>query len=121
MKFELTFHDRNGTELNFGDIVAVSDGKHINFYAEVKWIEQQQVLAPFHTFSFHSFLKVNEVPDGAIKSSETRYNIWYLPESIEDTERFESYLMSWRECEIMIQKAAFRIKPMQQPAQQTLF
>lgn len=111
--FELRIYDRKGTELKLGDTVAISDGRHINFFAEVKWLEKEQVLAPFHTFSFHSMVKVDSIPADAVKSSEERYNIWYLPEKQEDNERFEDYLKSWRECEIALEKSMFRITPKQ--------
>lgn len=111
--FTLTIHDRKGTQLNEGDIVKVSDGKNFNFYSEVKYLEDEQVIAPFHTFSFHSFEKVDRVPDGAIKSSEERYGIWYLPDEVkepdEDGEQFKDYLMSWRACETPVERRAWRI------------
>lgn len=120
MAFELKIYDRKGTELHLGDTVMVSDGNKIHFYAEVKWIAKQSILTPFHTFSFHSFEKVNAVPIDAVKSSEQRYNIWYLAEGKEDEVRFEDYLKSWRECEIAMEKGCFRIRPLQNKIQQTL-
>lgn len=111
MKFELTIHDRKGTELKEGDVVAVYDRRAYTFFAEVKWLESEQVLTPFHTFSFHSFEKVDSVPENAIQSTEERYKIWYLEESEEDNEdgNFEKYLSSWRDCESLLEKRAFRI------------
>jgi hypothetical protein len=110
--FTLTIHDRNGVELNIGDVVKISDGKEFQFFAEVKYLYDEQILTPFHTFSFHSFEKVDKVPDNAIKSTETRYNIWYLKnkEIDNDAEHAERYLLSWRECERQLEKKCFRVK-----------
>jgi hypothetical protein len=98
--------DRKGTPLNEGDIVAVSDGYRFNFYAEVKYLEKEKALAPFHTFSFHSFEKVDKVPDNAIQSNEERYKIWYVQRelALEDVEKdhFSKYLMDWRQCEHLL-------------------
>lgn len=126
MTFQLTIHDREGTQLNIGDIVMVSNRNEFTFYSEVKWIEERQVLAPFHTFSFHSFLKVDKVPDHAIKGNNPDYDIWYLeiPEVDDNAAEFSEYLSSWRECERQIEKAAFRIKLLKSPiteTQMTLF
>lgn len=112
--FKLTLHDRKGTELKQGDIVKISDRHHFTFFCEVKYLEKEKVLAPFHTFSFHSFEKVDAVPANALKSSEERYGIWYLqPENAEEdpnSETFHQYLMSWRECESMINHRSYRIE-----------
>lgn len=111
--FILELYDRKGKKLNTGDIVRVSDGKRFTFYSEVKYLEIEQAIAPFSTFSFHSFEKVDKVPDDAIKSTESRYDIWYRPvESDEDLEAsdFEKYLMDWRHCENHIDKRTWRIK-----------
>lgn len=113
--FRLELYDRIGNKLSLGDIVKVSDGKGISFYAEVKYLESEKVIAPFHTFSFHSFEKVDSVPEHAKKANEERYNIWYTnsPE-LNDKEAAEyanEYLMSWRQCEHLIEKRCFRIEP----------
>jgi hypothetical protein len=110
--FKLILQDRKGNILNEKDIVKVSNGKTFTFYSEVKYIDKKGVLAPFHTFSFHSFEKVDKVPDGAILADELDYNIWYVPNAEPDeyAKDFNKYLMSWRECEIAIEKSAFVIK-----------
>jgi hypothetical protein len=112
--FTLELYDRNGVKLQLGDLVKVSNGKDFNFYAEVKYLESEQCITPFHTFSFHSFEKVDSVPENAIKSTEERYNIWYLntkdAEADNNAEDGKDYLMSWRECEHNLEKRAFRIK-----------
>lgn len=110
--FTLTIHDRKGTLLKQGDIVKISERGYFQFFSEVKWLEKEQVLAPFHTFCFSSFEKVNSVPKEARKSSEERYNIWYLDEKEKDpeSETFEKYLMGWRECEHMLKERCYRIK-----------
>lgn len=111
MKFILTIHDRKGVELNEGDVVAVFDRRNYTFFAEVKWLESEQVLTPFHTFSFHSFEKVDKVPENATLSTEERYKIWYLPEAEKDNEdgNFEKYLSGWRECEYLLENRCYRI------------
>lgn len=114
MSFILTIHDRSGTELQFGDIVKVHNDDKVQFYAEVTWMESEQAIAPFHTFTFHSFEKIDKLPYGVMKSTEERYNVWYIESPEEDTERFEGYLMSWRECEYQLKKKCFRIKPNKQ-------
>lgn len=76
--FVLKLYDRKGVELKIGDIVKVSNGKLCTFFCEVKYLEDQECITPFHTFSFHSFEKIKEVPANATKSTEERYNVWYL-------------------------------------------
>ena len=75
--FNLELYDRKGVKLKLGDIVKVSNRHNFNFYAEVKYLPNEGVITPFHTFSFHSFEKVDAVPEHAVKSTEDRYNIWY--------------------------------------------
>ena len=101
MTFRLTLYDRNGIALNLGDIVKISDGHRFTFYSEVKYLAQEKTITPFHTFSFSSIEKVDKVPDYAIKSTEERYDMWYLPnpDNDENGESHRDYLMSWRECE----------------------
>lgn len=123
--FKLKLYDRKGVELKLGDIVSVSDGKMITFFAEVKYLEDEQVITPFHTFSFHSFEKIDKVPDNARKSNEERYNIWYIyhDEADEDkaAELANNYLMSWRECEHLLAKRVFRIEQLNPLSQSSLF
>lgn len=106
--FKLKLFDRKGIELHLGDIVKISNGKYFDFFAEVKYLEDQKVITPFHTFTFHSFEKVDKVPENAHKSTEERYNIWYqyYDEAEPDTQakEFEKYLMDWRECERMLER-----------------
>lgn len=111
--FIIELYDRCGNKLQLGDIVMVSDGNRFNFYSEVTYLEKEQAIAPFHTFSFHSFLKVDAVPEGAIKSTEERYNIWFMRgdgESDKDADFASRYLIEWRACEHLIDKGYFRIK-----------
>jgi hypothetical protein len=111
--FILKLYDRKGRELNTGDIVKISNGKYFTFWAEVKYLQKEKVITPFHTFSFHSFEKVDKVPENATKSTEDRYNIWYVyqDEAEEDKEanKFEQYLMDWRICEHLLDDKCFRI------------
>lgn len=112
--FTLKLYDRKGAELKEGDIVKVSDGRRFSFFAEVKWLEKEQAIAPFHNFSFHSFDKVKSIPENAVKSTEERYNIWYVYDEFaeldEESNDFSQYLMSWRECESMLKDRCFRIE-----------
>lgn len=110
--FMLTLYDRKGQQLNMGDIVKVSLRGQFQFYSEVKYLEEEKAIAPFHTFSFHSFEKVDSAPEGAKLSTETRYKIWYVqdPENDEEADSFEKYLMDWRSCEHELEKACFRIE-----------
>lgn len=117
--FILRLYDRNGIELKLGDIVRISDGRYWHFYAEVKYLKDGAI-TPFNTFSFHSFEKIDKLPEGVVKSTEPLYNIWYKPsdmldESDEDylAEKFKAYLASWRYCEHWIDKECYRIEPMQ--------
>lgn len=110
--FKLKLFDRKGFELQLGDIVKVSDGRRIQFYSEVKYLSESQSIAPFHTFSFHSFEKIGKLPDNAILSlMETRYKIWYLvdPEADEAPD-FDGYLMRWKECERLLENNVFNIE-----------
>ena len=122
--FKLSLYDREGTELQIGDTVKISDGKDFHFFAEVKYLPEEKIITPFHTFSFHSFVKVNEVPANAIKSDEERYNIWYLyqddAEPDESAKEFSEYLMGWRQCEHLLEHRYFRINPIT-TGQQKLF
>lgn len=115
MSFILTLHDHHGKELALGDIVRVNTGtvRPNHFFARVTWLKDEQTIAPFGTFSFHSFEKVDSLPDNAIKSTETRYDIWYLEDEGEEqtAEIYEGYLMSWRECEDYLKKNCYRIRP----------
>lgn len=112
--FILKLQDRKGNELNEGDIVKISDGKSFTFFAEVKYLESEGIITPFHTFSFHSFEKIDKLPEGAIKSKEDRYNIWclYREDAEEDKEAadFNRYLTSWRECEHHLERRSWKIE-----------
>jgi hypothetical protein len=112
--FELKLYDRLGQELHEGDLVMISNKGYFNFYSEVKFLKDEMIIAPFHTFCFHSFVKVGKVPEDAILSTEKRYKIWYLND--EDAKKdsnhsdFERYLTSWRECEFHLDQKSFRIE-----------
>lgn len=112
--FELKLFDRKGQELKLGDIVKISDGKNFKFFCEVTYLDNEKIIAPFHTFSFHSFEKVDAVPANAMLSSEERYKIWYLlweeAEVDENSEKFNDYLMGWRQCEHLIDNRCYRIE-----------
>lgn len=113
--FKLSLHDHHGNELKLGDIVRVNTGNSYpsHFYARVTWIKDKQIIAPFSTFSFHSFERVDDLPEGAIKSTEDSYDIWYLPDNDEETspEIFKDYLMSWRDLEYNLNSRCYRITP----------
>ncbi len=114
--FKLTLHDREGTELNEGDLIKISDGKAFSFYSEVKWLADTQVIAPFHIFTFHSFLKVDKLPDTAILSpcsKEDRCKYWYVVSSKQELDKkanaYDGYLRSWLECEKPLEERTYRI------------
>lgn len=113
--FKLTIHDREGVELKEGDIVEISDGKNFKFFSEVKYDRERKVLYPFHTFCFHSIVKVDIVPEEARPCNEERYKCWYLPVPNKDdsAERAYKYLMSWRECERQLNDRIFQITPLE--------
>jgi len=112
--FKLELFDRKGNKLNLGDIVKVSNGRNFSFYAEVKYLEDEKLITPFHTFSFHSFEKVDSIPEHAVKSNEERYDIWYThnPELDEkESEEYASrYLSDWRHCEHLLENRCFKIE-----------
>lgn len=113
--FNLILTDRNGTILNEGDIVRISNAEHFTFYAEVKYLEAEKAIAPFHTFSFHSFEKVDSVPANAKLSQEERYKIWYVysdeADADDNAKAHEGYLIDWRTCEHLLdgKKKCFHI------------
>ena len=110
--FILKLYDRKGTELHEGDLVKISDGNRFKFFSEVKYLEKENAIAPFHTFSFHSFEKVDAIPSHAKESTEERYKIWFThnPENDEDSETYEHYLRDWRMCEMKIDKKVYGIE-----------
>lgn len=112
--FTLKLYDRKGQELKEGDIVKISNGKGFNFFSEVKYLEKEKAIAPFHTFSFHSFEKIDKVPENATQSIEERYKIWYVyndeAETDNSAKEYEKYLTDWRCCEHLLAKRCFRIE-----------
>lgn len=110
--FTLKLFDRKGNELKEGDIVKISDGKRFTFFSEVKYLEKEKMIAPFHTFSFISFEKVDTVPEIAKKSTEDRYGIWYISheDAEDDSETFDGYLMTWRQIEDHFQTKCWQIE-----------
>ena len=87
-----------------------------------KYLEEENAIAPFHTFSFHSFVKVDKLPENCeLSKSETRYKIWIPANKETDlhSENGEKYLSSWRQCEDLLSKNCYRIKKIFQ--QTTLF
>lgn len=110
MAFTLHLYDRNGKELNEGDIVKISDGSRITFYAEVKFLEGHNAIAPFHTFSFSSMIKVDKLPEGLTKANEERYGILHgEPEDDSGGGVIKQYLLEWRECEHNLDDRMFKI------------
>ena len=113
--FTLELYDRKGTKLNIGDLVKISDGRHFGFYAQVTFLEKENAIAPFHTFTFHSFEKIDKLPDNVKKSPhEERYNVWYTVSDNKEIDAqaadFAHYLREWRHCERFIDDGYFRIK-----------
>jgi hypothetical protein len=115
MNIQIKLFDRDKQELNFGDIVAISDGHALKFYAEVQYMEADRAISPFHTFSFHSVKKVDKVPDDAVECDEPRFKCWYAPKpEIDDYgQKIENYLMAWRECERFLEQSMFEVFPVE--------
>lgn len=113
MAYTLHLFDRDGRELNEGDFVKISDGSRIQFYAEVKYLDKENSIAPFHTFSFHSMIKVDKLPEGLVKADEERYEVWHNAEPDDDetvnSASVKQYLMDWRACEHSLHERMFRI------------
>jgi hypothetical protein len=112
--FLVKLYDRKRQELSIGDIVAISDGKRLNFYCRITFLEKEQKLAPFHTFSFHSVEKVAEVPENAVPCSEDRYECWYMGSEAKPDEsaaEHAQYLLDWRACERFLDKSCFDVVP----------
>jgi hypothetical protein len=111
MRLILTLQDSKGNKLNFGDIVRVDTGRLCTtFFAEVKYLEKEKAITPFHTFSFHKFFKVDSVPAEAVKSTEERYNIWYLPTGNDEYDNASQYLIDWRQCEHLLENGCYYIE-----------
>jgi hypothetical protein len=110
--FKLSLYDSFGNKLKQGDIVQVLTGRPetLTFYAEVKYLKDENIITPFHTFSFHSFKKVNKLPDNVKKSTEKRYNIWFEYHDVKKIETAEKYLIDWRKCEHLLKNRCFRIE-----------
>lgn len=117
--FLVKLFDRNRKELSIGDIVAISDGKRLNFYCRITFLEKEQKLAPFHTFSFHSVEKVDKVPENATRCTEDRYECWYMGSEAkpdESSSLHDKYLLDWRACERFLDKSCFDVVPVSTPA-----
>lgn len=115
--FTLELYDRNGAKLQLGDLVRISNGRKFVFYTEIKYLPEECAISPFHTFSFHSVEKVDEVPEGCTQSQhETRFKVWYNKTHDEDLDpkSGKDYLMSWRSCELALEQKMFRIKIQEQ-------
>jgi hypothetical protein len=107
---KLKLQDSNGIEINFGDLVKIISGASNVFYSEVKYLEKEKAIAPFHTFSFLKILKVEEIPSTALKCNEELYNIWYEPTPEKDIEYGNEYLCDWRKCEHLLENRIFVIE-----------
>ena len=106
--FEL--YDSLGEMLSEGDIVRVIGNYGVRFYSEVKYLDDEQVIAPFHTFSYHRFEKVHQVPDGCTESdTEERYKIWIESDPDKLKSNTDEYLASWRVCEHNLERRIYRI------------
>ena len=108
--FQLIIKDSNGIALNEGDIVKVTGNYSAHFYCEVTYLDNEKALAPFHTFSFHTIVKVDRLPANAVKGMEDRYNMWYVSADAKDIEKLNKYVASWRDCERLIDKGCFHIE-----------
>lgn len=107
--FTFKLKDREGAVLSLGDIVEISDGRDIKFFARVQWMPDEKKISPFHTFSFHSVRRIGDnvecLPDGVVQCNEPRFGCWYLPEPKQDADasRHQNYLLEWRKCERLLE------------------
>lgn len=107
--FTFKLKDRDGAILSLGDIVEISDGRDIKFFARVQWMPKEKKISPFHTFSFHSVRRVGDnvecLPDGVIQCNEPRFDCWYLPDPKPDADasKHTHYLIEWRKCERLLE------------------
>ncbi len=109
--FKLILRDIKGVELSEGDIVKIKGNYTLEFYCEVKYLEDEKTIVPFHTFSFASVEKVEKVPDNAIPGTEERYKIWSVNTDVkEDLKKFEDYHYSWKSCEKQLSKRQYCIE-----------
>jgi hypothetical protein len=99
--FTVKLFDINNQELKIGDLVKIRTGRKSIFYCKIKFIAEG-ILAPFHTFSFMTIEKVDSIPDNAIPAKEDRYNVWFLADDDEQTDITNEYLLSWRQCETLL-------------------
>lgn len=106
----LKLKDSLGNNLEFGDFVKITNNGRNVFYSEVKYIENEKLIAPFHHFSFLKFEKVDSIPDDAIKANEERFDMWYMANDAESEKSCSDYLLSWRECERLIDKGCYEIE-----------
>lgn len=111
--FILELYDRKGQKLALGDIVKVSNSRAFNFYVRLTYLPGEGIIAPFHTFSYSSVEKVDQLPCDAIKANDERYDVWHIPgEEDPEGEHFRDYLLSWRQCEHHLQM--WKIRPYEQ-------
>lgn len=107
--FTFKLKDRDGAILSLGDIVEISDGRDIKFFARVQWMPKEKKISPFHTFSFHSVRRVGDnvecLPDGVIQCNEPRFDCWHLPDPRPDADasKHTHYLIEWRKCERLLE------------------
>lgn len=107
--FRLRFYDCDGIEVTEGDIVQIFAKNEIIFYSEVKYLEDEQVIVPFHNFAWYRFKKVDSIPLFAIKSDETRFQLWYNPDADHNYKASQELLWSWKDCEVLLEKRCWRI------------
>lgn len=113
MGFILKIFDRKGNELNEGDIVKIFNTERCQFFAEVKFLEKENAIAPFYTFSFSEVEKVAKLPAKAkpcLPEPDQRYKVWYLEDEEESKQMHEQYLIQWLECEYALKNRMFRIE-----------
>ena len=112
--FKLILMDREGKKLKIGDLVKVSDGRGFSFYAKIQYDKKSKTIAPFHTFSFHSFLKVDKLPKNAIERTDRNFTYWFVhnPESDLDVHQTttRNYVLSWLECERALKESCYCIE-----------
>jgi hypothetical protein len=107
--FKLRFFDCDQVEVMEGDIVKIYAGNATIFYSEVKYLEDEKVIVPFHNFAWYRFKKVDTIPLFAIKSDESRFDLWYEPDAKHNYKVPQELIWSWKDCEVLLEKRCWQI------------
>jgi hypothetical protein len=66
---------------------------------------------PFSVFSFHSIIKVKDLPPDAVECNSDGFNYWHSKKDLPDdgVETVKKYLTSWLECERFLENSCFDV------------